>query len=138
MPDAVFDVGCGSGVLSLAAVRLGARRVMAIDTDPLAVEATRANAARNGIGATIETRLGTLGAGDRSYPLILANLVAAVLVELAPSLAHSLAPGGALLASGIIEPRADEVVAAMAAAGLVVAARLDDGEWVSLRLVHAA
>ncbi len=138
MPDAVLDVGCGSGVLSLAAVRLGARRVMAIDTDPLAVEATRANAARNDIGASIETRLGTLAAGDRSYPLVLANLVAAVLVELAPPLARSLAPNGTLLASGIIEPRADEVMAAMAGAGLVVAARRDDGEWVSLRLVHAA
>lgn len=138
MPEAVLDVGCGSGVLSLAAVKLGARRVMAIDTDPLAVEATQENAARNGIGASIETRLGTLGAAEQPYPLVLANLVAAVLVEFAPSLARSLAPGGTLLASGIIEPRADEVVAAMAGAGLVVAARRDDGEWVSLRLVHAA
>lgn len=138
MPESVLDVGCGSGVLSLAAVKLGAQRVMAIDTDALAVEATRSNAARNGIGASIEARHGTLGLGEEHYSLVLANLVAAVLVELAPSLARSLAPGGTLLASGIIEPRADEVIGAMAAAGLAVAARRDDGEWVSLRLGHAA
>ncbi len=138
MPEAVLDVGCGSGVLSLAAAKLGARRVMAIDTDPLAIEATRQNAARNGVGAAIETRLGTLGADEERYPIVLANLVAAVLVQLAPSLARSLAPGGTFLASGIIEPRTDEVVRAMEASRLAVATRLIDGEWVSLRLVHTA
>jgi ribosomal protein L11 methyltransferase len=69
---------------------------------------------------------------------VLANLVAAVLVDLAPRLAAHLAPGGTLVASGIIEPRASEVEVALRAVGLAVRDRRDDGEWVSLRLEHAA
>ena len=137
MPSAVLDVGCGSGILSLAALRLRAVRAVGIDTDPLAVEATRANAERNGLANRVEVRLGTLEADDERYQLILANLVASVLVALAQRLADHLAPGGTLLASGIIEPRAAEVIGAMAGSGLRVAERRDDGEWVSLRLEHA-
>jgi ribosomal protein L11 methyltransferase len=138
MPTHVLDVGCGSGILGLAALRLGAERAIGIDTDPSAVEATRSNAERNGLGERLEARLGTLPAASAErFPLVLANLVAAVLVELAGPLAAHLAPGGTLLASGIIEPRAPEVEAAMPEAGLVVAQRRVDGEWVSLRLEHA-
>ncbi|MGI8658706.1 MAG: 50S ribosomal protein L11 methyltransferase [Candidatus Limnocylindria bacterium] len=137
MPSSVLDVGCGSGVLSLAAIKLGAGRAVAIDTDPLAVEATRASAVRNGIGGLVEVRSGTLDDGDDQYPLILANLVAAVLVELAPRLGRHLAPGGILVASGIIEPRAFEVIGAMEAVDLSCVTRRDDGDWVTLRLAHA-
>ena len=137
MPSEILDVGCGSGILSLAALRLGASRAVGLDTDPLAIEATRGNAERNGLGAQVEARLGTLGDADKRYELVLANLVAAVLVQLAPNLADHLAPTGTLLASGIIEPRATEVIDAMAAAGMRAAERRDDGEWVSLRLEHA-
>ena len=137
MPAAALDVGSGSGILAIAALRLGVERAVAVDTDPLAVEATRANAARNGVGDRIEVGEGTLAAvPDRRYPLVLANLVAAVLVELAPRLAAHLERGGTLLAGGIIEPRAVEVIAAMAGAGLGMVGRRDDGEWVSLRLAH--
>lgn len=139
MPADVLDIGCGSGILALAALRLGSERAVGIDTDPLAVAATRDNAKRNGLGDRLTAVEGTLPAkADATFPLVLANLVAAVLVELAPRLAAHLAPGGVLLASGIIESRAGEVVDAMRAAGLAVAARRDDGEWVSLRLEHAA
>ncbi len=138
MPSEVLDVGCGSGILSLAALRLGASRAVGLDTDPLAIEATRANAERNGLANQVDGRLGTLGTAEERYELVLANLVAAVLVALAQGLADHLAPSGTLLASGIIEPRADEVIDAMAAVGLRVAERRDDGEWVSLRLEHAA
>lgn len=139
MPPSALDVGCGSGILSLAALRLGAERAVGLDTDPLAVEATRANADRNGLGDRVTVTAGTLPeAAAARHGLILANLVAAVLVELAPRLAAHLAPSGILLASGIIEPRATEVVDAMAAAGMRVRDRRDDGEWVSLRLESAA
>jgi ribosomal protein L11 methyltransferase len=139
MPASVLDVGCGSGILALAALALGAECADALDTDPLAVDATRTNAERNGVGDRVAVRQGSLSqVPDERYPLVVANLVAAVLVELAPRLAAHLAPGGTLLASGIIEPRAGEVTEALAAAGLAVDARRDDGEWVSLRLRQPA
>ncbi len=137
MPARVLDVGCGSGILALAALRLGAERATGIDTDPLAVDATLANAERNGLADRVEASVGTLPpiAGDR-YELVLANLVATVLVDIADRLAAHLAPGGTLLASGIIEPRAPEVTGAMRGAGLRIVERRDDGEWASLRLEH--
>ena len=139
MPPDVLDVGCGSGILALAALRLGAERAVGVDTDPLAVAATRENAARNGVGDRVIAVEGTIPRmPEARFPLVLANLVAAVLVELAPRLAAHLAPGGVLLTSGIIEPRAAEVTTAMRSVGLVVAHRRVDGEWVSLRLGHAA
>jgi ribosomal protein L11 methyltransferase len=139
MPERVLDVGCGSGILSLAALRLGAERVVAIDTDPLAIDATRANGERNGLSDRVETRAGTLDpVPEERFALILANLVAAVLVELAPRLAAHLEAGGSLLASGIIEPRADDVIAAMGGVGLGVVRRRDDSEWASLALARAS
>jgi ribosomal protein L11 methyltransferase len=109
------------------------------DTDPLAVEATRANAAANELGQRVTTQLGSLPSrpSGSPYPLVLANLVAAVLIDLAEPLAAHTAPGGTLIASGIIDGRADEVLAAFAASNLVVERRLDDGEWTSLRLRRA-
>ena len=139
MPGSILDVGCGSGILALAALRLGAARAVGIDTDPLAVAASRENAERNGLADRFEARKGTLPAvSAERYPLVCANLVAVVLVELAASLSAHLAAGGALLASGIIEPRAAEVEAAMRHVGLGVIARRVDGEWVSLRLERPA
>jgi ribosomal protein L11 methyltransferase len=135
MPARVLDVGCGSGVLALAALRLGAESAVGYDTDPLAVDAARANAERNGQGGRFEVRPGSLpdGAQER-FPLVLANLVAALLVDLAPRLAAHLARAGVLVAGGIIAGRAGEVVQAFEAAGLTVTDTRDDGEWVALRL----
>ena len=136
MPPVMLDIGSGSGILALAALRLGAERAVCYDTDPLAVEATVANAAANGLADRVSANrdsLPPMPTGEH-YPLVLANLVAAVIIDLAEPLAANTAPGGTLLASGIIEPRAEEVLAAMTAAGFVLEDRLDDGEWVSLRL----
>lgn len=137
IPRAVLDVGCGSGILGLAALRLGAERVTAVDIDAESVRATLDNAARNELANRVRASQGTLDAEPAErYRLVLANLVAAVLIDLAPRLADHLAPDGVLIAAGIIEPRAAEVTDAMAAAGLVIAERRDDGEWVVLRLQH--
>ena len=95
MPARVLDVGSGSGILGIAALALGAGTVEAVDTDPEAVTATAANAAVNGVADRLSVRQGTLdGAPAEPYPLVLANLVAAVLIELAPRLAAHLAPAG--------------------------------------------
>jgi ribosomal protein L11 methyltransferase len=136
MPNRCLDVGTGSGNLGIAALRLGAGRVLGLDTDPIAVAAATANAAVNGLTDAFEARPGTvtLDSGEEPYPLVLANLVATVLVELASALAANTAPGGTLIASGIIEPRGDEVLTSLGAAGFKLIDRLDDGEWISLRL----
>jgi ribosomal protein L11 methyltransferase len=136
MPPVVLDVGSGSGILALAALRLGAERAVCYDTDPLAVEATLTDAAANGLAERVTAHLGTLPPTPPAvrYPLVLANLVAAVLIDLAEPLATHTVPGGTLLAGGIIEERADEVLAALTTAGFALGERLNDGEWVSLRL----
>ena len=140
MPPAVLDVGSGSGILALAALRLGAVQAVCWDTDPVAIEATLANAAANGLAGQVTAHPGTLPAEPMDgvrYELVLANLVAAVLIELAAPLAAHVAPGGTLLASGIIDGRADEVLAALTAAGFIVEERLGDGDWVSVELRRA-
>jgi ribosomal protein L11 methyltransferase len=139
MPERILDVGSGSGILALAALRLGARHAACLDTDALAIDATLANAAANGLEAQVSASLGTLPeAAADAFPLVLANLVAAVLVDLAERLAAHTAPGGTLVAGGIIEARADEVVAALQAAGFRMGRRIADGEWASMRMDHAA
>jgi ribosomal protein L11 methyltransferase len=135
MPPVVLDVGSGSGILALAALRLGAERAVCYDTDPLAVEATLANAAANDLADRVTAHPGSLPPHFvERYPLVLANLVAAVLIELAAALAAHTAPGGTLVASGIIGTRAAEVLASLTVAGFVLERHLGDGEWVSLRL----
>jgi ribosomal protein L11 methyltransferase len=138
MPEAVLDVGCGSGILGLAALRLGAGRVVGYDTDALAVEATARNAAANGLADRVEARRGSLPpAPTEAFPLVVANLVAAVLVELAARLAAHTAPLGTVIVSGIIDSRRSEVEAALAGGGLLAVERRVDGDWVTLRLVPA-
>jgi len=128
----VLDVGCGSGILTIAAAKLGAARVLAVDTDPLAVEATEANARRNGAATLVAARRGSLPTGDGPFDIVLANLIASLLVELAQSLRDELRPVGTLLASGIFVDREGDVRDAFAAAGLDVLERTTEGDWVAL------
>jgi ribosomal protein L11 methyltransferase len=128
----VLDVGCGSGILAIAAARLGAARVVGVDTDPIAVEATAANARRNRVARRVRAVHGSLPVDGGPFDLVLANLIAGVLVALAPLLAAATRPGGRLLASGIFVDREAEVRAAFAAAGLEVVGRTAEGDWVAL------
>jgi len=98
----VLDVGCGSGVLTLIALALGAARARAIDVDPDAVAVTRENADRNGVGDRMETDEAPVEALAASYPVVLANIEAKTLVELAAGLVARVAPGGLLVLSGIL------------------------------------
>ena len=133
----VLDVGSGSGILSVAAGLFGAARLRAIDTDLVAVEATRQNARRNRVA--VKASAGSLPVAGGPFDLVLANLVASLLVELASELADALHPGdgtpgsgGRLLASGIFVDREPEVRRAFAAAGLRVVRRDQETDWVAL------
>ncbi len=133
----VLDVGTGSGILAIAAARTGASRVLAIDTDPIAVEATVANAELNGFGEVITARQGSLPLDEpQQFHLVLANLISGVLIDLAPDLAATVWPGGRLLASGIFHERLREVVNAFEAAGSLVIGGSTDGDWHSLELTR--
>ena len=134
----VLDVGCGSGILSIAALELGAASALGVDTDPIAIEATDANARRNRLARRVRARVGSLPSGEALFEVVLANLIAGVLVMLAPALREEIRPGGALLASGIFIDREAEVVAAFEAVGLVVVARTSEGEWVALEVRRPA
>jgi ribosomal protein L11 methyltransferase len=126
----VLDYGCGSGILAIAAAKLGAGSVTALDIDPAAVLATRENAARNGVAiavalpdeAAAEHR-GAIG----TYPLVLANILARPLELLAPLLAGHVAPGGWLVLSGILERQAEMLRAAYAPYLTIDALEADDG-----------
>ena len=134
----VLDVGCGSGILAIAAVKLGASSAFGVDTDPIAVEATAANARRNAVVRRVRARAGSLPSGAAAFDVVLANLIAGVLVPLAPALCGELRPGGTILASGIFIDREREVAGAFDAAGLTVTGRTLEGDWVALEAVRRA
>ena len=135
--ERVLDLGCGSGILSIAALKLGASSAKAVDIDPMCLNVAYDNAALNGIGReSLEVEIGnvlsdedlraSLGSG---YDLILANIVADVILGLAPLIRGFLRPGGVFLCSGIIEGRTEEVCRGLAAAGLDIRETYSDGGW---------
>jgi ribosomal protein L11 methyltransferase len=133
---AVLDVGTGSGLLAIAAAKLGAGRVAGNDNDPVAVAVARENAARN--GAAVELTTDPVPALRGPFDVVVANILANTLVELAPQLAAQLAPGGVVLLSGILAPQEEEVRAAYLAQGLARLSGGDrrDGEWSLLALAR--
>ena len=134
----VLDVGCGSGILAIAALKLGAATAVGLDTDPIAIEATLANARRNALVRRVRAREGSLPSGERPYDVVLANLIAGLLVPLADGLHRELRPGGYLLASGIFADREGDVREAFATAGLDVTDRTAEGDWVALEAIRTA
>jgi ribosomal protein L11 methyltransferase len=132
----LLDVGCGSGVLAIAAGLLGAGELVGVDTDPIAVEATLANARRNRVARRLRAWRGSLPSGAAPFDLVAANLIASLLVTLSADLAAELRPGGRLLASGIFADREADVGTALEAAGLAVGGREAEGDWVALEAVR--
>ena len=133
-----LDVGCGSGILSIAAVKLGATRALGVDIDPIAIEATHANARHNRVGRRVRAREGSIPSGDGPFDLVLANLIAGVLIEHAANLAAELALDGILVASGIFIDREPEVRTALEGAGFEITGRRHETDWVALEAVRRA
>ena len=131
----VLDVGTGSGVLAIAAVLLGAEAVDAVDIEPVAVRSTMENAERNGVADRIQAEAGSVGDDTPftgPYPLVVANIIARVLIELSVGLAATVAPGGALVLSGIIESREPAVRRAFEGEGLIFDRRSQIEDWVGM------
>ena len=129
-----LDVGCGSGILSIAACLLGAGRALGIDIDALAVKTAIENGELNGLTAPkYEIRLGDL-AKDVSgkYPVIAANIVADAIIMLSPAIPALLADDGVYIVSGIIDTREQDVLTALADCGFAVVERREHGGWVCL------
>jgi ribosomal protein L11 methyltransferase len=129
----VLDVGCGSGILGIAALKLGAS-VDACDTDPASVENTRENAAQNGV-AFGNLWEGSVQQRTKTYDVVIANIVADVLVMLASELKAALNPGGTLILSGILDKYEDKVLKAYASMKLT--RRIAQDEWVTLVVTHS-
>ena len=130
----VLDLGCGSGILGIAALRLGASKVLALDIDDLAVKSTRENAALNGVGGRITAQQGgldTLKGSSRHFDLLLCNILAKVIIEMCgQGLGDVLRAGGQAIFSGIIDDQADDVEAALRQTGLEPTQRRVQGDWV--------
>jgi len=132
----VIDVGCGSGILGIAAAKLGAGRVVMVDNDPVAVAVARENAEANGCAA-IETSERPVQAFDEAFDLVIANILAGTLIELAAPIAARVAEGGELLLSGILATQAADVRAAYEAEGLAFRETRHEGEWALLWMARS-
>lgn len=139
-PLTAIDIGCGSGILSIAALKLGADYALGVDIDEASIRASRENAEANdvaaerfalGLGSVAEVLAGRFRV--RNAPLVLANILAPVLVRLFEAgMADLVAPGGVIILSGILEEQAQTVIEAAQAHGLVLTGRKQMGDWVAL------
>ena len=131
--DKVLDLGTGSGILAIAAAKLGAGSVLALDNDPLAVKAARANVQSNGVQDLVSVELGSLDKTTEEFELVLVNILARVIIELAAQgLVDRVRPTGLMIAAGIIEEQEAEVAAALREHGLEIVERRQEKDWVAL------
>lgn len=131
--DHVIDIGCGSGVLSIAAAKLGASRVLALDLDPVAVKSTQKNILLNDVHERIEICVGDLLTGvSETTNCVVANLLAEIIQQMVYDLPRVLRPGGVAILAGILVEREERVLSTLQHAGLRVVERVQDGEWVAI------
>jgi ribosomal protein L11 methyltransferase len=129
----VADIGCGSGVLAIAAVRLGAREAIATDISPDAIIATVENARRNDVADVVDVSTATIEELDSAtYDLVLANIGAATLCSMAQGLVQITKPTGVLVLSGLLAEQTETVAAALKQAGAVIDDVREEGEWRAL------
>jgi ribosomal protein L11 methyltransferase len=136
----VLDLGSGSGILAIAAVKLGAASVVAVDIDPVSVEATLENADVNGVAGKITAFRGSLPqvlSSARRYDLLLANILARIIIQMCgEGLGQIVRPGGRAIFSGIITEQIEDVKAALITAGLTPTRVRIDGDWVAIEAVR--
>lgn len=146
--SAVLDVGTGSGVLAIAAAKLGAGSVLAVDADPVAVQVAGENVAANSVQGQVTVRHASLPGGEAvprhfevdglalldegEYDLVLINILAPVIAGMAPALAARTKKGGRLVAAGLIEGQEEDVVGALRAQGFSIQGRSQEKDWVCL------
>lgn len=135
--ERVLDVGTGSGILAVAAAKLGAASVVATDIDPVAVDAARQTIRQNGLAERVEVVEGSVRSADR-FDVVIANLTADLLQFLAEDLASALIPGGRLIVSGLIASRQDEVAAALSNRCLQLQTVRTEDEWRALLFATAS
>ena len=131
----VLDAGCGSGILSIAAAKLGAEAVLGLEIDSVAAQAAVSNIAANDVAGTVRIVHGTLDRPEDlagAYDLALANISAKVLAELAESLVAAVRPGGKVIASGLLTEKRDAIEQRFRDAGAAVERTVIDGDWVAL------
>ncbi len=130
--DRVLDVGCGSGILGIAAVKLGAEEVVAVDIDSVAVEVAKSNAVLNDVSKSISIICANLADSVQgSFDVVCANIVASAIIALSDDIVPLLSAQGVFISSGIIEERADEVAAALTRCGLTIKQTDCKNGWVA-------
>lgn len=136
-----IDVGCGSGILSIAALKLGAEKAIGVDIDPLSVKATHENAALNGVDTSIRVYQGSVAeildgiAGTTEAALVLANILAPVIIRLFDAgMDRIISEGGTIILSGILDHQADEVIRAGENRGLNLQEKVQIADWVALAM----
>ncbi len=129
-----LDVGTGSGILAIALAKLGAEKVWAVDIDPVAVKTARKNIRSNAVQQKIRLQRASLSRIPKSFALVVANLTAEVILDLAAALEKRVAPRGFLVLSGILSPKGDAIVRCFKLAGFRLVKRKDEKEWTSLLL----
>ena len=134
--EPILDVGCGSGILSIAALLLGAKSAHGTDIDPIALETTMENAELNGVASQMSVGGEDLDDVTSVFPLVLANIQAHVLIPMAAQLISKVSEGGTLILSGVLADQVDDVVPAFAAMHLEVVR--EDGEWRAIVLSKAS
>ena len=128
--ERVLDIGTGSGILAIAALKLGAASAEGVDIDPVAVRTAGENAALNGVQDKLTVLVGDLSdKASGTYDIITANIVANAILSLAPAVPGLMADGATFIASGIIDSRKDEVIAGLEKAGLAVAEVKEKRGW---------
>lgn len=132
----VADIGCGSGILSIAAAKLGAARVDAVDVDAVSVQATHENAARNGVEIAAYEGMGFDPLGESVYDVVVSNIISAAVIGLANHAKEHVQEGGAWIVSGIIEPNWPDVYEHVTRSGFTVVEWRKEGDWVAATLLR--